>query len=629
MNIATLPRSQEMVEGESTVQSAIGKYFSELVQAPDAERLTKRQCAAGLLLLLLVMAIQLVWTWKTWGDASIDLGHETYVPSVLAEGKMLYRDVWYHYGPAAPYFNSSLFRIFGVNLGVLSASGSLAALGCSILLFLSGAELGFAIAGWTAGAVVLLEAFQPGLFCFPLPYSFASVYGCLTACALLWTLLRALKSRRWVWMLASGTLAAIASLLKLEYGIACYAAVGLALLLRGLKEESWKFAAADFVALLPGLALCAVVIRWMIGMRGAEFITQENIMSWPTTFFMKNYGSAWLERTGFAFNWAAFKNALMQTAFYCGIMFVVHDWIYSGKQDSRRILIRCLAVAGLVAFYHFKLQEDSVLEAWGAAFFPRAMALYTAIAAVIAIWSLRRSGLKKGSLGIILALVFASLLSFRMLLKMTPTGYAIYYNGPEVLAYLALVTFLWRKYATGRSIAKAAFAVSAACLVSVPLATAMMTRNWPPVVPLHTEYGTMRVPEGVARNYEAGIAFLKDKNQRGESVLIVPEDTTMYFLSGTHAPTRVYAFNPGVVAPGRMTEELFQQIGQQNVRYLLWSNRIYPEYGVPSFGRDFNQELATFLKARYRLVGPLVPRSYERWRINFNVWERKDAEASR
>ena len=55
--------------------------------------------------------------------------------------KMLYRDVWFLYGPAAPYFNSYLFRIFGLRLEVLYWAGSLSALACAVLLFLSGKQL--------------------------------------------------------------------------------------------------------------------------------------------------------------------------------------------------------------------------------------------------------------------------------------------------------------------------------------------------------------------------------------------------------------------------------------------------------------------------------------------------------
>ena len=54
---------------------------------------------------------------------------------LLAEGKTLYRDVWFMYGPASPYFNSYLFRVFGIHLNVLYWAGSLGALGSAIFLY--------------------------------------------------------------------------------------------------------------------------------------------------------------------------------------------------------------------------------------------------------------------------------------------------------------------------------------------------------------------------------------------------------------------------------------------------------------------------------------------------------------
>ena len=60
-----------------------------------------------------------------------------YVPAVLAEGRTLYREVWFPYPPAAPYFNSWLFRLFGTHLNTLYWAGCLAALGSAVFLFLS------------------------------------------------------------------------------------------------------------------------------------------------------------------------------------------------------------------------------------------------------------------------------------------------------------------------------------------------------------------------------------------------------------------------------------------------------------------------------------------------------------
>src|SRR6266550_2347976 len=140
-------------------------YFSRLISgSPERWNLTTW---GALLTLIVLWAALLHATWATWGNLTIDSGHEMYVPTVLSEGKMLYRDVWFMYFPAAPYLNSYLFRLFGAHLNVLYLAGSFSALASAIFLYLTGMRMGTWVAGWMAGAVVLLEAFQPSLFCFP------------------------------------------------------------------------------------------------------------------------------------------------------------------------------------------------------------------------------------------------------------------------------------------------------------------------------------------------------------------------------------------------------------------------------------------------------------------------------
>src|ERR1700688_4946742 len=79
---------------------------------------------AALLLLIALWGVKLYTTWGAWGNLTVDSGHELYVPAMLAEGKQLYRDLWFPFGPGAPYFTSYLFRLFGERLNVLYWAGS-------------------------------------------------------------------------------------------------------------------------------------------------------------------------------------------------------------------------------------------------------------------------------------------------------------------------------------------------------------------------------------------------------------------------------------------------------------------------------------------------------------------------
>ena len=597
----------------------------------------------GTLTLVALWAWQLWYTWGGWGDFTIDSGHEMYVPWMLAQGKMLYRDVWFMYPPAGPYFNSYLFRIFGAHLNVLYWAGSLAALGSALLLFFAGGKLESRIAGWTAGAVILLEAFGPTLFCFPLPYSFSTVYACLVGCAFLWFVVNAWESQSWGWLFAAGTAAAAALLLKPEFGIACYATVALLTAAKSYAQKSWKPLAMAGVASLPGVVCCALVLRWMISIAGVQFITQENIMSWPSSYFMRAYGKLWLEGTGFTVSRDALLDAFFRAIPLLGIVVVLGSVRWWKRSGASANMLRAALAAGvgvLLWVNNYWTAPRSAGEALrftlASVFFPQDMVLYVILAALVA-WMLflRRGGPTRFALPA-LAMSYAALLSFRILMGMAAEKYPIYYNGPVVLCFLYMAFLLLpvgsianpsgddsRAVRARRIAAGARLAFSAGTLAVV-----FLTTHGPEVYarqnlfPMETDRGTAYLTKNKAEQYQAAIRFMKQKAAMGEAVMSVPEDTSLYFLAGTECPTRVYQFTPGSLAPGKMTDETIAQIEAGRVRYLIWSNRIFPEYGTPVFGTNFDVPLGDYLKAHYRPVGRLVQTKPSMWHWTAMVWER-------
>jgi hypothetical protein len=583
----------------------------------------------ALLLLFVLWAVKLYTTWGAWGNLTIDSGHEMYVPAQLAQGKQLYRDVWFMYGPAAPYFTSYLYRLFGVQLNVLYWAGSLSALGSALFLYLTGMRLSYWLAGWAAGAVVLMEAFQPSLFCFPLPYASAAVYGCFTGCLFLCLIVHASFSKNWIWIFFGGLTAGVALLVKPEFGMACYATLALLIAVRAYDQGSMKLLARDAAMVLPGMVLCALVVRWMVSIAGVEFITQENIMSWPTAYFMKAYGKRWLEGTGFTVSGSAFLQAFHRGLPVAAVILTLWILLWWKGAETRSLLMKALMVFALAGYlvrndFFVLSMKNSLTLLLTTVFFPRDMVLYIIVAAV-AIWCYFwwRPACPR-SLATALIFTFSGLLAFRILMKMNAGGYPIFYNGPVALSYLLLLSMAIRLSNRSRGfVFLGELVLSLACLIPVYAHARLNEAEAKDFVPLSTERGTIRVSKQMAENYKSAIQFMKEKAALGQSVLSIPEDTSLYFLSETDCPTRVYLFTPGALAPGKMVSETINQIERAPVSYLLWSNRSFPEYGVPVFGEDFDRELGSYLKSNYRLVGPLLSNAGNDKTWAANIWERK------
>jgi hypothetical protein len=618
MNVLTETPSETAASAMQTGPSGLRSYFSRLAGGQPTP--WNKATLAGLAALIVIWAAWFYGTWGAWGNLTIDCGREIYVPTVLAEGKTLYRDIWYLYGPLAPYWNSLLFRVFGVHLAVLYWAGSLSALGCALLLYHVGMKLSAALAGWTAAAAVLIQAFSPTLFSFPLPYSFATVYGYLVSCTFLWILVHVAISGKRSWVFAAGTAAAAALLLKLEIGVTCYIALALFLATRVFQQRSWKAFLKDAVVCLPGVLACVAVILWMISLRGVEFLTQENLMSWPSSYFMRTLGKAWLVHTGFAITAPALGEAAKRTLVFLALLQGLHLFV-SRKHQARNILIlrAALFVLGLV----YILAYLTWFDAWSAIFFPKDMVLYVSIAAFFSwYYFLRRPEFPTG-LAVTLLLTFSGLFAFRILLLMMAEQYSVFYNGLPILCFLILMHALLAR--SGRSegfVLSAEAAICLACLV-VPVVQARRSiEEFPRPAWLVTERGSVRVSAVRAQTYGAAIQFLRQKHAQGETVLSVPEDTSLYFLSATHCPSRVFAFTPGLVAPGKMTSELIDEIKRSNVRYLLWSNRIFQDGGGMRFGVDFDQAFGNYLTSHYHRVGPVWPSQVPFGEWTAFIWER-------
>jgi hypothetical protein len=627
------PSAVSPVESSRTASDLPSARFLE---PEDHSKLWTHTTYIVLLVLTALWTAQAYATWGAWGNLTIDSGHEMYIPALLAQGKTLYRDVWFPYGPAAPYFNSYLFRLFGLNLNVLYWAGSLSALGSAIFLFLVGRRLSSWYVGLTAGAILLLQAFQPSIFSFPLPYSFATVYGCLIGCLFLWISIVALSNASSLWIFGAGTAAAAALLFKPEFGTACYATLALLVAVRGFSPRSRGRVVKDILAILPGIVASGLVFLWMVSIGGFEFITQENLVAWPTSYFMKAYGKMWLERNGFTVSGAAFAGALARTLPIAGVLLASYCVLWWKRSDTRATLFKAMIVLVVVLylaktnFFIFPPVQTAQLVL-STIFFPRDMVLYVTVAALIAwayFWVRRKENMIRCA-GIALLFTYSGLLAFRILMRMQTSDYPIFYNGPVVLSFLVLAC--WIVPRSGRSrrfVFWGELTICLFCLAAVALPTLRAEATARDFVPLTTERGTIRVSKHMAENYEVAIQFMKEKAAAGESVLSVPEDTSLYFLSGTYCPTRVPLFVPGVIAPGKMSEQMIQEIDRKPVRYLLWSNRIFPEFDTPVFGKDFNQEIGDYLKANYHRVGPLLPVTGSIWDWTAVVWERNSNSKS-
>jgi len=91
-SVTTHPLPVSPIESHGTTVDSPAPRF--LVRN-DHPALWNRTTYIALLMLIALWAAKVYATWASWGNLTIDSGHEMYIPSLLAQGKVLYRDVWF------------------------------------------------------------------------------------------------------------------------------------------------------------------------------------------------------------------------------------------------------------------------------------------------------------------------------------------------------------------------------------------------------------------------------------------------------------------------------------------------------------------------------------------------------
>ena len=138
---------------------------------------------------LAVVALGFIFTatisWRRWPDLIVDFGGQLYMPWRIANGAVLYRDLYYFAGgPFSQYFNALLFKIFGASFLTLIVANLIFVAAILILIYRRFVAATDALTATTIClGIVLVFAFgeyaQIGNYNYVAPYSHEVLHGLL------------------------------------------------------------------------------------------------------------------------------------------------------------------------------------------------------------------------------------------------------------------------------------------------------------------------------------------------------------------------------------------------------------------------------------------------------------------
>ncbi len=240
-----------------------------------ARRSSERELFLARLGILVVIAAWGLIAWRRSARIVIDYGRELFCAWRLSEGDLLYKDVWYYYGPLGATLNSLLFSIFGPGYDSLLIFNLLLIAICAFALFeMMRKASGFAQGAVAAAVFINLFAFGYGYMAqnnnFLTPYSHEATYGTYLTIGLIVALWRMHSCKKLSWLVLAGMLAAANLFTKPEnlFASAVVSFFGLGFIIlknRGIKNFHFKSLAAF---ILPALAIGIIPTIWSFILHG-------------------------------------------------------------------------------------------------------------------------------------------------------------------------------------------------------------------------------------------------------------------------------------------------------------------------------------------------------------------------
>ena len=560
----------------------------------------------GLVILFVVM---LAATWQRWTQPIVDHGREMNLPARILAGEQLYQDVQFLYGPLAPYFNATLYRIFGIHLSTIHTSGAI----CAILILLMVYWLARQLmdvreATLTAGGVLVLCAIKSTAN-YISPYAYAALYSLVFSLGSLVCTVRYLRGNGARWIFWSGICVGLALISKPESTLAPAAAAGIALILNSLscRKLLWR----EFIIFaFPVIAITAATYAFILSRVSWQTLIEDNHVLFtnmpPQLIYFNQYISGLLEWPK-SFWYTA--TGLGMAAMWVGLVTVIGALLSRRYAAWKSVAKRGLWLIILGAIYWkllvelFRVHTDATPLT--------AITLIMPGVIFMTGWQIWRKWVKKEpiplhySLLLIFA-VFAQCSILRVILNVSARGpYAPFFIPIVIIVFLYLFFQILPRFVTPteqlyQRVRLTAMVLTGLMLIGVAINSTYRFRSRS-TFEVSAPRGSFTTESPIGQPLAAAIRYARDHTSPDDYLLTLPQATSINFLAERRYPFMEEILHPGFVK-GAREEAAIKSIKAKRVPLIMVVNLLTPEFHDRVFGVDYNQNLMGWIEANYHLV---------------------------
>lgn len=200
-----------------------------------------------------IYSILLIFFWGYMGDLLVDCGREPFLSEEVLKGKLLYKDHIIFFGPLAYYIQALLFKIFGVHLNVIYAAGAFNAFIVLLLSYLISRTITTIKNSWLiCFLIITIFFFNNSVSNYIFPYTSCILYAVSAILLSVYFSILYLKTSNPLFIIITGIFYGFSLLSKYEF---IFFIVPLALIIFILKPQKFKYILSTALCTLLPLIL--------------------------------------------------------------------------------------------------------------------------------------------------------------------------------------------------------------------------------------------------------------------------------------------------------------------------------------------------------------------------------------
>lgn len=567
-----------------------------------------------LLIIFSIYILVYILTYACCGDPIIDCGREAYIPFAIAKGKLLYKDIFCIYG-AFPYlFLAFIFKIFTAKLDFLYSIGGIFGILYILGVYLCSREfLSKPISTSLCILLIFSVIFDPSIFNFIFPYSYAIVFASTFSIWILYFLIKYIQTKNAKFMHYCAVLWGAICVSKIDFiPVIIIIATVFVLLEQNKKKEIIKF--IFYSAIIP---LITYLVIFTQGISIFDIIKNSQYVSKMMNtdalyYFYKNLSIVFFSWNNFLTN---IKN-LIATLLISLIYFTV--FLYAIRKRNNLIKYGLSGFISLFCMYIFAFRQTIIQV-----FFATLPYICTIIFLAMLIKYVRAKEYKNTKNIILLVLfAFALLCSIKNYHSLLLSSYGTYSFAPLLICLVYYIKELLKNnaiYNTKKQYETVLCGYLIILSILFAFQTTVQTYNDNSII--KTKFGKIKTNENFAEPINETLKYIKAHSLQDGTIMVLPESIIFNFLTGKKTEFYQTSFIP-LDFETFSEDNIIKDIFEKKPEFIVFTNRNTSEYGKSYICRDYGVKTCKYIVNNYSLEAAFG----EKFRIYIFKYKDKENE---